>query len=78
MEIVDRQEPIKDYLKLKEQAQYLPFVYEYADIVQELGLLDVYSGSKRQAKYVLMSNIHKGSGFLFSVQPLPLYFHQRE
>ena len=61
--------PSKIQLRLKDQDDYYPFVYEYADIIDELGLLDYYSGSKRRVKYEILSKMHKGSGFLFSVQP---------
>ena len=47
--------------------QYLPFVQDYVDIAKQLGLLDSYAGSHRRVKYKVLS--HKGSGFLFSVQP---------
>ena len=59
--------PSKIHLQLKENGQYLPFVNEYIAIGKKIGLLDSYSGSTRRAKYQLLN--HKGSGFLFSVQP---------
>lgn len=59
--------PMKIQLTLKENKQYLPFVHKYIDIVNELNLLDGYNGSRNRVKYKLIE--HKGSGFLFSVQP---------
>ena len=59
--------PSKIHLQLKENGQYLPFVNEYIAIGKNIGLLDSYAGSTRRAKYQLLN--HKGSGFLFSVQP---------
>ena len=59
--------PSKIHLQLKEEGQYLPFVQDYVDIAKQLGLLDSYAGSHRRVKYKVLS--HKGSGFLFSVQP---------
>ena len=61
--------PSKIQLRLKDQDDYYPFVYEYADIIDELGLLDYYSGSKRRVKYEILTKIHKGSGFLFTHFP---------
>ena len=61
--------PSKIQLRLKDQNDYYPFVYQYADIIDDLGLLDYYNGSKRRVKYEILSKMHKGSGFLFSVQP---------
>ena len=61
--------PSKIQLRLKDQDDYYPFVYEYADIIDELGLLDYYGGSKRRLKYEILSKMHKGSGFLFTHFP---------
>ena len=60
--------PVKIQLTVKKNKQYLPFVYEYADIVNELNLMDLYVGSKNRVKYKILKELHQG-GFLFSVQP---------
>ena len=65
-------------LKLKSTGKYKSFVKDYKEIVDELNLEDFayarYGDSmKRRAKYKLLQDLKNksGSGFLFSVQPLP-------
>ena len=60
--------PSKINLKTKDGGKYLPFVYDYVNIAQQLNLLKSYTGSKNRSKYNILTN-HQGSGFLFSVQP---------
>lgn len=58
--------PTKIRLKLEDGGTFLPFVQDYIHIVNELNLLESYKGSTTRAKYKIL---HKGSGFLYSVQP---------
>ena len=58
--------PTKIRLKLRDGEMLLPFVQDYIHIANELNLLKSYKGATTRAKYKIL---HKGSGFLFSVQP---------
>ena len=58
--------PTRIRLKLEDGGTFLPFVQDYIHIVNELNLLESYKGSTTRAKYKIL---HKGSGFLYSVQP---------
>ena len=65
--------PNRIALKLKKGKEYLPFVYEYKDIVDRLQLVETskhFSGFNLRRKFKVLEELeHAGSGFLFTVQP---------
>ena len=64
--------PNRIALKLKQGREFLPFVYEFKDIVDRLQLEAAlhFPGFRLRKKYKLLKELeHAGSGFLFTKNP---------